>query len=592
MKLTGLARLVACITAVAALGCSAEKKEEKQEEETSQSRSAGGVGFGTVPVGNVTLSGTFKVIAGEPVVELIDSGYNIYCETYGQPPSACIIQPGDVDGETGKSPFSQDCESFAEVNFGCFVRVDKVTYASVAFDVAPTLFARVGELVIDIEYDANTGIARGVVDTSSEAYDEEAMVLANTIADPSGLTGSYHLTCADAEGSPERDECDWNGSPQELYFHSYTSEGQAMASLWTNRALRDACVDEEGGGTDLNPNFSINGSPLDISSTAKLRTSLEKAYNGMSKKMKAFITRQAGDDEAYRLGILLDLSLNPLPEDSTMEEHCRPYEHESDFTFNACDLTDPYNPEQYEVCYYATHFVDANRMSIGEDGRLVRGTDPEVEQFPYWEEAEAICPTAYASYVSQIESDPEFDPNSLAGTCLAEFEALDSPIKQADALLSYSNKYDGSYQICKDDARNAEIRAFQANSCMPELQWWQYVDENAEVHMEFACTTGDCFDAEGTYIGALVGGSRNIFKVSSSGIGFNLSRTVDHAVEGYEYGEQPYECKTQETENYSFMPKAEVDAYAVSHSKASIHDCFPTFDQAGHTWQYDGVFTP
>jgi hypothetical protein len=478
--------------------------------------------------------------------------------------------------------FGDCCLGFAEVHFGCFLRNGEKTLASIAFDTGPTLYVHQGELRFDVDYDPKTGIAKAVVDQSSSAFDADALAAASAVGDTSALGGVFNLTCSDPEGTPQRDNCDAQG-PQTLAVYPFTQADRPLAAVWSDPTLHGVCL---RNGTEEQPNLSINGTSLDFHSGTALVGSLRKAYNALSSRLRRVVNDRAGEDEGMRLQVLLDLGLTPAPADDELADQCTRFDH-AGFDFTQCPSDGTTADTSKYVCYYTSSFRDIYGLAVNDSGKLV--VDHATETYPW--EASAVCPDTNASVVAAQASDPDFDLSTWIAPCLAEFAALSSPAAQADALVRAYFGADGTYQMCQLGKDIAQIRTLQSNSCMPDIWWGQQIGSEALEAIEFGCQTPDgrCYADDGAFVGGIIGNARNVFEVSSTGNGFNLSRGNTSTWDGGVDAEGPVTCSSTQSEAYTFVEPAADGTQSVMHAFTDAQECGAYRDQTSDVTQYSAV---
>ncbi len=145
--------------------------------------------------GSLAVSGAGALAIGlvnaPPVFSLVnDSTHTIYCTTFEDEPVACSAAVGS-DGK-----FNSKCKGYAGKTFGCFLRKGSKTLTTIEFSGESSMVAGAGNLVSNITYDEETGLARAKID-----QEQSSALSADAIAAALKSTGLKQTTLASMTGT-------------------------------------------------------------------------------------------------------------------------------------------------------------------------------------------------------------------------------------------------------------------------------------------------------------------------------------------------------------------------------------------------------
>ena len=260
---------------------------------------AGQSALGSGSVGGTAANGSSPsdfVMAGSLVLPTAGAGlalaapqYALYCVTFTEPVKTCRIE---IDGTTYK--FKHTCSAIGGQSFGCFVRQNDATVATVDFNGKNSVTAGFGELSSVIVLNTQTKSARAIIDAEkSTALDPENVGRAlekngGAVTSLPDLSAMWKVSC---EEDPDNGfGCDnLQGIPSTLFTHPFQNDGDQYFGFWKNRSRHDICV--PAGTTDMSPRFALalgNGVggttsfALNYASTSTLQASLDSFWNTMS----------------------------------------------------------------------------------------------------------------------------------------------------------------------------------------------------------------------------------------------------------------------------------------------------------------------
>ncbi|MEZ4742605.1 MAG: hypothetical protein R3B45_09185 [Bdellovibrionota bacterium] len=284
-KLSGALILSASLASCGLL----KKKDESSDTSASPEDLVGS--------GDVQMTGSLSLIGSSASgASLRLSTYDLYCVTFMEEPTACKVE---VDSSSGA--FDQSCEKFAGTSFGCFVRQDGKTLATVEFDYDASsdssLIAGAGQLKMDIVFDAATGSAIAKIDPSSSALSEEALAGIKNLLEQGktelpNLTGTWDLEFDCSEGESTDGPCSdkahltQDEEAMSIYINHTTVGERNVAAIWESEDAKNRCIGDAGEGK---PSFRMGDTPFDFSSKEAYEKSVAAVYSALPSNLRAVI---------------------------------------------------------------------------------------------------------------------------------------------------------------------------------------------------------------------------------------------------------------------------------------------------------------
>lgn len=255
----------------------------------------------------VTMTGSLNLgTSASLALKLVSTDeYSLYCVTFADDAKACTAA---ADAEMN---YSADCDGFAGESFGCFLRNGTTTLTTVEFDGDTSLVTGAGTLKANVNYNAETKIAKAVIDESeSTALDPSAIAKAKAAVGAedtsiTGLTGSWKLGCQNDERRGMY--CNTSGElPSKMYLAQFSdANGKSKVSVWQSKEAHDLCVPPSSTATEANPGFGIKVGAtlyaLNYNSQTALEASIDSAFNSMPASLVTSIKKSARNQSSYEV---------------------------------------------------------------------------------------------------------------------------------------------------------------------------------------------------------------------------------------------------------------------------------------------------
>jgi|GEM_PF-5337423 len=300
----------ACATGIAiaplTMGCS-KKKKGGSDSSSETASTSGSENTNVVLAGSLSLVGDDAAAAS---LNLTADPYKVYAVTFEDVPKACAAE---IDAATGA--FNKECADFAGVSFGAFLRQGTKTVGTIEFavdsDSSTNMTTGGGTLSFNVAFDPKTGIAKAKVDVSKSdalAADKVAAAKAkkgSVATDIGDLTGTYKATCVSGKDGFECAGAGSGDGPSDemsLYVKQWEHSGKKMLSIWDTKASHDKSF--PNGGSEASPSFKLAISasksvPIDVSSDAAFKASMDAAYAELPGNLKSKIKESAGDRNSW-----------------------------------------------------------------------------------------------------------------------------------------------------------------------------------------------------------------------------------------------------------------------------------------------------